>query len=148
MPNVKLVSLRLVRERSLTYEKGLTGPAAAAALITKLLEDMDREHFVCVYLDSRHRPIGVEVSAVGTASECLVSPGVVFRGALLVAATAVCFGHNHPSGDPSPSPEDFNLTSALIGAGKLLGIRVVDHMVIGHDRWVSIREMKPEMGWS
>lgn len=144
---IQLISLKVVREKSATYPAQLTGAPAAAALAQQMLEDRDREHFLCVYLNHKNIPIAMEVTSIGTASSCLVSPGVVYRGALLVGATAVLFAHNHPSGDPTPSNEDYTLTKALIEAGDLLGIRVLDHLVIGDGRWVSIRETKPELGW-
>ena len=147
MPKVNLVTLRLVREQTVNYEKGLSGPAAAAALATSLLEDLDRENFVSIYLDSKNRPIGVERASIGTANSCLVAPGVVFRGALLAAAVSVVFAHNHPSGDPTPSPEDYELTRILCEAGDLLGVRVVDHLVIGNNAWLSIRELRPGLIW-
>ena len=149
MTNVKrvpLVSLRLVRERTLSYAAALSGPAAAAALAIDLLEDRDREHFVSIFLDTKHRPLGVEISSVGTANACLVSPGVVFRAALLTGAVAAVFAHNHPSGDTIPSPEDFELTRVLCDAGRLIGVRVLDHLVIGSD-WQSIRELRPNLNW-
>lgn len=144
---IQLISLKVVREKSVTYPARLTGSDAAAALAQQMLEDRDREHFLCVYFNHKNIPIAMEVTSIGTASSCLVSPGVVYRGALLVGATAVLFAHNHPSGDPTPSNEDYNLTKALIEAGGLLGVRVLDHIVIGDGRWVSIREEMRAFSW-
>jgi DNA repair protein RadC len=145
---INIVSLKLVREKSVPYPAALSGPFDSARLAQELLEDKDRENFLVIFLDTKHRPIGVEISSIGSASACLVQPGVVFRAALLVAATAVVFAHNHPSGDPTPSPEDIDLTKLLIEAGNLLGVRVLDHLVIGDGRWISIREHRPGLGWS
>lgn len=145
---IQLISLKVVREKSVPIPAPLTGVPAAAALAQDLLQDKDREHFLCVYLNHKHHPIAMEVTSIGTASSCLVSPGVVYRGALLVGATAVLFAHNHPSGDPTPSQEDYILTKALIQAGDLLGVRVLDHLVIGDGRWVSIREHRSDLEWT
>lgn len=145
---INIVSLKLVREKSVPYPTALTGPESVAKLAQELLEEKDRENFLTIFLDTKHRPTGCEVSSVGSAAACLVSPAVVFRAALLSAATAVVFCHNHPSGDPTPSLEDIVLTEKLIEAGQLLGVRVVDHLVIGDGHWLSIRELKPALNWS
>ncbi len=146
LKKINLVSLKLVREKSIPYPVALDGPGAAVAQAQELLEDRDREMFVSIYMDFKHVPMAMEVCAEGTATQCMVSPGVVFRGALLMASTAVIFAHNHPSGNPMPSAEDYALTRTLLDAGNLLGIRVLDHLVIGDGNWLGSREKSPNMG--
>src|SRR5574338_15618 len=88
-----------------------------------------REHFVALYLDGRHRPIAHQVVSVGTASASLVHPREVFQPAVLIGACALLVAHNHPSGDPTPSAEDREITRRLVDAGALLGIPLLDSLV-------------------
>jgi DNA repair protein RadC len=128
----------------LTYRGSITAPATAAAVVSDLLAGWDREAFVCLWVDTRHQPIGAEVVAVGTLDECHVHPREVFKGALVAGAAAVIVAHNHPSGCPEPSPDDLRLTARLVEAGRLLGVEVLDSLVVAEDdggrRWVSLRE--------
>ena len=92
-------------------------------------------------LDSKHRVLRTTIVASGTLNSTIVQPRDVFREAMLGAAAAVVAFHNHPSGDPSPSPEDVELTRRLRAAGVLMGIEVVDHIVLGDARYCSLKEM-------
>lgn len=91
------------------------------------------EHFLAIAVDAKHRPIAELRIAKGGLTACQVAPGDVFRAVVREAAAAVVFVHNHPSGVPEPSPEDVALTDRLRLAGDLLGIRVLDHVILGHD---------------
>lgn len=104
------------------------------------MRDYDREHFVVVWLDTKHHVLGHETVSVGSLDAALAHPREVFKGAVLRSAAAVILAHNHPSGDPTPSGEDIELTYRLAEAGRLLGIEVLDHIVIGDHRFVSLRE--------
>jgi DNA repair protein RadC len=95
--------------------------------------DASREHFFALALDSRQRLTSEILVAIGSLSACAVSPADVFRLLLREPAAAVIFVHNHPSGEPSPSREDVALTDRLRQAGSLLGIKVLDHVILGHD---------------
>jgi DNA repair protein RadC len=99
------------------------------------------EQFGVVLLDTRHRVLRTAVIAVGTLNTTVVQPRDVFREALLGAAASVVVFHNHPSGDPSPSPDDVELTARLAAAGALMGIEMVDHIVLGDTRYCSFKEM-------
>ncbi|HIB67482.1 MAG TPA: DNA repair protein RadC [Phycisphaerales bacterium] len=110
------------------------------------LVDCSREHFVALYLDTRRRLIKTQTVSVGTLEASLVHPREVFRPALQLGASAILVAHNHPSGDPEPSPEDIALTARLDKAGKLLGIQVLDHLVLGGSDWVSLRQRQIEGG--
>ncbi len=118
----------------------IRSPRDVVPLVASTLHGRDREHFVVVYLDTRHRVTGVETVAVGCLNASLVHPREVFKGAVLRSAAAVIVAHNHPSGDPSPSGEDRSLTARLAACGRLLGIDLLDHIVYGDGDWVSLRE--------
>jgi DNA repair protein RadC len=103
-----------------------------------------REHFLVLMLDGRHRPIAYQTVSIGTATASLVHPREVFQAAVGLGACGVIVAHNHPSGDPSPSREDRDVTQRLIKAGEVLGIRLLDSVVIGERAYVSMREQDPQ----
>jgi DNA repair protein RadC len=119
------------------------GPEDLASLLRRDLGGLDREHFLGIYLDARHRILAVETVSVGTLNASLVHPREVFRPAVGWQAAAVVVAHNHPSGCARPSGEDLELTRRLSRCGSLLGIELLDHLVVGDDDLVSIREY----GW-
>lgn len=120
----------LVREGSIETHAYRTSQDVADTA-RKLLGDSDREVFLVFLLDTRNRLIGVNVASIGTLTASLVHPREVFKPAVAASASAVVGCHNHPSGDPTPSREDAELTRRLWDAGKILGIRFLDHVVIG-----------------
>lgn len=115
-------------------------PADAAALVQVEMSGLPQEHLRVINLDTRNRVINIEKLYVGSLNASTVRVGELFRPAIARNAAAVIILHNHPSGDPTPSPEDVSLTRAAVQAGKLLDIEVLDHVVIGHGRWVSLKE--------
>ena len=138
--------LHFIREVSVNYR----GPRRATAFIGKardaadfirrVLPDNAREHFVTLYLDAGHKVAAFAVTATGTANSCPVHPREVFQGAVLTGATAILVGHNHPSGDPLPSTCDREITAKLKDAGTLLGIKLLDHVVLGDEGFYSFAE--------
>lgn len=121
-------------------------PFEAVGFMRRVVTDDAREHFLAIYLDGRHRPIAHQVVSVGTATASLVHPREVFQPAVLAGACAVIIGHNHPSGDPSPSGEDRAVTQRLAKAGELIGIRLLDSLVwVRAGRYVSFQENEPEL---
>jgi DNA repair protein RadC len=113
----------------------------AAAIIAPLLLGKVVEHFGVLSLDTKRRVIGWDVVSVGTLDAALVHPREVFLTAVLHHASAVVVAHNHPSGDPTPSPEDIDTAHRLKACGELLGIDVLDALVIGDDgQFTSLRE--------
>jgi DNA repair protein RadC len=135
----------VVREAITRYRRiGVTDaervdhPDAAAAAMRFAVGDDPRECFCVMYLDSRHKRIDVEVISIGTLNQSLVHPREVFRGAIRRNAQAIVIAHNHPSGDPAPSREDIEVTEKLIKAGEIIGIRILDHIVVGADAHTSI----------
>lgn len=104
-----------------------------AEILGRYLQHEDREHFVTLMLDAKNRVIGIHTVSIGTLSAALVSPREVFKAAILANAAAIILGHNHPSGDTTPSPEDIQVTETLKKAGALLEIEVLDHVIIGEN---------------
>jgi DNA repair protein RadC len=107
--------------------------------VARDLELARREHFVAFLLDARNRVLARETISVGTLSASLVHPREVFAPAIERRAAAIIVVHNHPSGDPEPSADDLALTRRLVQAGILVGIEVLDHLVIGHGTYVSLK---------
>jgi DNA repair protein RadC len=118
-------------------------PDNVARFIRGVVGNDAREHFVTLMLDGRHRPIAYQVVSVGTATASLVHPREVFQAAVAMGAVALIVAHNHPSGDPSPSREDRDVTERLMRAGEVLGIRLLDSVVVTESGYVSIREEDP-----
>lgn len=119
----------------------LRSPRDAAEYLLPTFGSRAVEQFGLVLLNGRHRIIRTLVLAVGTANATVVEPRDVFRKAALGRATAVVVFHNHPSGDPTPSPADVELTRRLVAAGVLMGIDVVDHIILADVRYCSLKEM-------
>lgn len=104
------------------------------------MSNLPQENLWVLNLDTRNRLINVERLYQGSLNTSMVRVAEVFKGAILKNAASILMVHNHPSGDPSPSPEDANLTRLVVSAGRLLDIEVLDHMVIGKERWASLKE--------
>jgi DNA repair protein RadC len=116
----------------------VTSPEAAAALLVPPLHGRDRERCVAALLDTKHRLLDVATVSVGSIDHTFMAPREVFRDALLANASALVLAHNHPSGDPEPSRDDELVTRRLVRAGELVGVEVLDHLVVGGRRWVSL----------
>jgi DNA repair protein RadC len=113
--------------------------AADVHAVARDLELARKEHFVAFYLDARNRVLARETISVGSLSASIVHPREVFAPALERRAASIIIVHNHPSGDPEPSDDDLALTRRLVEVGLLLGIEVLDHLVIGHGIYVSLK---------
>jgi DNA repair protein RadC len=118
----------------------LRTPGDAARYLLPVFGARGTEQFGIVLLDSRYRALRTSIVAVGTLNTAIVEPRDVFRAAMLGGAAALVIFHNHPSGDPTPSAEDMLLTHRLVEAGRLIGIDVVDHIVLGDARYCSFKE--------
>ncbi|MHB1870809.1 MAG: JAB domain-containing protein [Steroidobacteraceae bacterium] len=141
-PEVPVYRVALVRERTLPATRAqVRCPQDIADVVADYLADADREHLVAVLLDTKNRVIGIETVAVGTLDGAPAHPREVFKSAILANAAALALAHNHPSGDPTPSPEDRAVTRRMAQAGKVLGIPLHDHIVVdpGSGRFVSMR---------
>ena len=131
---IPIYRVTLVRERTLEHYGTLRSSADVSQLLREYLAGLDREHFVVLMVDKKNRVIGMNTVSVGSLDSAIVHPREVYKPAILSNAAALIFGHNHPSGDPAPSPEDRVLTTRLVEAGKLLGMQVLDHIIIGSER--------------
>jgi DNA repair protein RadC len=129
---IPVYRVALVREGTLDYPvTKLENARHAARLLWDYLDGVDREYFVALALDQKNKVIGVHTVSIGTLTASLVHPREFFKVSLLCNAAAVVAGHNHPSGNPDPSSDDRQTTRRLASVGKLLGIPLLDHVVIG-----------------
>jgi DNA repair protein RadC len=131
---------RRMATRRLERGEAIRGPEDIHRHFFQRMRQYDREHFVVLLLDGRHRMMGEAQISQGTLTASLVHPREVFRLAVRSAAAALVLVHNHPSGDPTPSAEDRDVTRRLREAGELLGIRVVDHVVVAEQGYHSFSE--------
>jgi len=118
-------------------------PSVAAAALSSDLMWQAQERFAVLLLDVKHRLIGTQIITIGTATETLASPRDIFREVLRQGATRVVVAHNHPSGSVEPSPEDIALTRQLLEGAQLLGIPLLDHLILGHGEFRSLRQTTP-----
>jgi DNA repair protein RadC len=118
----------------------IRSPTDAAQLMMIEMSTLDQEHLRAICLDTKNRVLKIETVYVGSLNSSIVRVGEVFKAALRLNSAAIIVVHNHPSGDPTPSPEDVLVTKQIVEAGTLLEVEVLDHLVIGHGRYVSMRE--------
>nr|WP_154896281.1 DNA repair protein RadC [Paenibacillus xylanexedens] len=115
-------------------------PRDAADILLEQLRYLQKEHFVCLFLNSKNHIIAQETLSMGSLNASIVHPREVFRAAIKCSSASIVCAHNHPSGDPTPSPEDIQITKRLIEAGSIVGIEVLDHIIIGDGTYVSLKE--------
>jgi len=120
--------------------QSITSPEYCVGLLMPLMRYETNEKFVVVILNAKNKLLGIRQISVGSLSSAVVHPREVFREAIINHAAAIICAHNHPSGDPTPSKEDKDLTNSLAGTGKILGIPVLDHLVIGDGSYYSFKE--------
>ncbi|WFA09572.1 DNA repair protein RadC [Tissierella sp. Yu-01] len=118
----------------------ITTPEIVSDLLTDEMKFLQKEEFRILILDTKNQITKVETISIGTLNASIVHPREVFKTALLNSANSIILVHNHPSGDPTPSNEDINITNRLIDAGTLLGIKVLDHIILGDNRYLSFKE--------
>lgn len=121
---------RTARSRAAERPTVATAEAIARLFAVRQLHD-DREHFFVAHLNARCEVIAVEVAAIGTLCGVEVGPREVFRAAIIAGSASIVVGHNHPSGDPSPSRDDDELTRRLAEVGSIVGVPVADHVIVG-----------------
>ena len=118
----------------------ITSPADAANLLMLEMACLEQENLRIILLDTKNRVLSTPTVYVGNVNSSIIRVSEVFRQAVRENATALIVVHNHPSGDPTPSPEDVQVTRSIVDAGQLLGIEVLDHLIIGHQQFVSLKE--------
>lgn len=139
---INIVSIKMIRESSVTYaNRKVTSHHQAVNIMNDFLVDIDREKFIVMCLNAKNEPTAIHTVSIGSLNASIVHPREVFKPAILSNSNAVICFHNHPSGDPEPSREDINITNRLVDVGDLLGIKVLDHIVIGdRDRYISFKK--------
>lgn len=131
LEKLPVIRVQIVREGGRSPKPLLVADSTdAGAIIAKYLECEDREHLVILMLDVKNHLIGVHTVSVGILNATLVAPREVFKAAILANAASIVVGHNHPSGDLTPSPEDIEVTNKLVDAGQVIGIDVLDHVIV------------------
>ena len=143
---ISLYRVRLEKDRDLMKQRRATGIAAPEEIvkvIKPVFDGADREQFVVLYLNMKLHPIGVEIIAIGGSYACNEEIKNVFKGAIVANAVAIAVAHNHPSGVPKPSEGDFTLTRQIAWAGEILGIRLMDHVILGEDVFYSMKKENP-----
>lgn len=138
---VNIVSLKLVKESSILYQKrSVCSPRDGYELLKQFLDDKDREHFIVVSLDTKNQPVSINVCHIGSLNASIVHPREVMKSAILSNAASIIVGHNHPSGKTEPSRDDIEVTKRLVEAGKIIGIEVLDHIIVGEGTFTSLKE--------
>lgn len=117
----------------------IKSPDDAAGMVMEEMRHLDREHFRALLLNTKNQVIGTDKVSVGTLNSSAVHPRELFRNAIKRSAASVILVHNHPSGDPTPSKEDIDITARLKEAGKIVGIEVLDHIIIGDNKFTSLK---------
>ncbi|WP_048130319.1 MULTISPECIES: DNA repair protein RadC [unclassified Methanosarcina] len=121
-------------------KRKICSPKDVYTLMYPKMREQKKEKFITLYLDTKNQILKEEVVSIGSLNASIVHPREVFKLALLESSASVIMVHNHPSGDPSPSREDIMVTEKLVEGGKLLGIDILDHIIIGDGRYVSLKD--------
>ena len=131
--------------RRMTYGRPLrrrvvTGPADVARLLMPVMRDLEREHFLTVLLSTKNQVLDVVTVSIGSLSASIVHPREVLKPAIQASAASFIVAHNHPTGVPTPSPEDLEFTRRLWRCGELMGIRLLDHVILGDGTYESLKD--------
>lgn len=140
---VDVMRCTVVREKQISYvEHAVEEPAKVYELLKNLgIEDAAEEYFYLICLNAKCEVLGVHEVSHGALSETIVSPREVFKRALVNNAASIVVAHNHPSGDPTPSGEDITTTKRLEEAGNVLGVKLMDHIIVGDGCYESMRSL-------
>ncbi|MER2089829.1 MAG: DNA repair protein RadC [Sporosarcina sp.] len=118
----------------------IRSPEDAAAYLMTDMSSLNQEHFVVLFLNVKNEVLHKQTIFIGSLNSSIVHPREIFREAVKRSAASIIAAHNHPSGNPSPSPEDIEVTKRLIEAGSIMGIEVIDHIIIGDHKFLSLKE--------
>ena len=130
---------RRVLDRGMGMDTPITSPADVLPEM-RHIRDLKKEHFLAIFLNARNQIIKTETISMGSLNASLVHPREVFAPAVGISAASVVLGHNHPSGDVTPSREDIELTRRMVQAGEIMGIEVLDHLIVASDKFLSMKE--------
>lgn len=131
-----------IKRQALHNNIKVSSPEVIANLVMDSMKHLEKEHFDVAILDTKNQIISIDNISIGTLNSSIVHPRDVFNIAIKKSANAIILIHNHPSGDPTPSKEDISITNRLIESGEIIGIKVLDHIIIGNDRFLSMKEEK------
>lgn len=136
MENIKVYSLRQVKEKEVKYDldkKTVSDPSTIFNILNEVLDlsEQAQEMFGIIMLNTKNKIIGLSVISIGTLNQSLVHPREVFKQALVANSNRIVLFHNHPSGDTTPSKDDIDITSRLVEGGKILGVDILDHIIVG-----------------
>jgi DNA repair protein RadC len=118
----------------------INSPGDVADLVMEEMRGLDREHFRIMHLSTRNNVLGISPVSIGSLNSSIVHPRECFKEAIRRNANTIILLHNHPSGDPTPSREDLDITRRLVEGGRILGIDILDHVIIGDKKYVSLKE--------
>ena len=142
LKRIQVVSVQMVKEKNVYYaSKSINCPKDGADILRQFIGNADRELFVVACLDIKNQVMSLTVAHMGSLNASIVHPREVFKTAILSNAASILVAHNHPSGNPDPSPEDIEVAHRLQKCGDLLGIELIDALTIGEEgRYVSLKE--------
>lgn len=132
---------RALAARASRQAETISTPEDVVQIVKPMLVGRNREHFLVLALNTKNRLLKVIEASVGSLSASICHPREIFKEAVMVSAASIVIVHNHPSGDPTPSGADIQLTRRLVKAGDVLGVEVLDHVCIGHDEHASLRDL-------
>jgi len=145
MVNISFLNLRVVKEKSGRYDvqKKIQTPYDVFKIVKNVIRanEYAEENLWMITLNTKNEISGIFTVSTGSLNTSIVHPREVFKRAMLQNAASIIICHNHPSGDPAPSAEDVSITKRLYDAGKILGIELLDHVVVGNDKCISLKEM-------
>lgn len=140
--NIEMVKIRMQRVQHLQYSGRVYTPQDLVEMVEPIFRDADREQFVVVGLNGNNHPTMINLVAIGSLDAAVIHPRELFKPLILCNSAGFICVHNHPGGDPKPSPADISITRRIYSAAKLMGMTFVDHIILGLDN--SITSMKRE----
>lgn len=141
LKRINVVSIKMVRESSVLYNiRRISEPKDIVDLGKKFLDELDREELIVACLNAKNEVNSVNVVSIGSLNNSVVHPREVFKAAILSNAASIVMIHNHPSGNVTPSKEDKEITLRIKESGIILGIKLLDHIIIGNDTYYSFKE--------
>lgn len=132
-----MTTLKVIHEKASKRENVCIKSDEDVSNLMSFLKEEDRENFYILHLNAKNIILGKELISVGSLTNSIIHPREVFKGAILNNSASIICVHNHPSGDPTPSGEDIQITRRLQKSGELLGIKILDHIIIGRDNYYS-----------
>lgn len=137
--NINIVSLKMIRDKTLSFNN-ISSPDVVYDICDEILKDCDKENMIVICLDTQNKPTNINIAGVGSISSAIVEPREIFKTAILSNSKSIIIAHNHPSGKVNPSHADIFLTKRLIKCGTLLGIKILDHIIVGDKEYFSFKE--------